>query len=314
MTLRERVLVLVLDLLQTELGVVAAVALEPTEPLHGGRVRPSRVSEDLLELGLRVGVQNLPPPLYHLVRLVVPVLVDGVELPIVDIDLLEPIEHHLEFRHREHSDELFRDHAPEALAEFLKKLFFALDRVPLREQFNKLLFVQVDDLYIPPIWLEVDRLLALSAGVRIHGEILLEHVVVVIGQSIFVYPIDRLMNIFVIRDKILKLWLLSEQISRDGVVERYRHDNAIHEGLRTDLAEKVGELDLFLRLLVAELELIKVLVPVCYLKQANVLVGDFLRNEVHPLAQEPACVVDFFLVYEFDFDLFSWVDLEELLD
>ena len=134
MALRERVLVLVLDLLQTELGVVAAVALEPTEPLHRGRVRPSRVSEDLLELGLRVGVQNLPPPLYHLVRLVVPVLVDGVELPIVDIDLLEPIEHHLKLCHREHSDELFRDHAPEALAEFLKKLFFALDRVPLRAE------------------------------------------------------------------------------------------------------------------------------------------------------------------------------------
>ena len=63
------------------------------------------------------------------------------------------------------------------------------------QQFNKLLFVQVDDLYIAPIWLEVDRLLALPAGVRIHGEILLEHVVVVVGQSIFIYPIDRLMNL-----------------------------------------------------------------------------------------------------------------------
>ena len=132
MALRERVLVLVLDFLQAELGVVAAVGLESAEPLHRRRVGPSRVPENLLELSLRVGVQNLPPPLYHLVRLVVPVLVDGVELPIVDIDLLQPIEHHLEFRHRKHSDEFFRDNTPETLAEFLKKLFFALDRVPLR--------------------------------------------------------------------------------------------------------------------------------------------------------------------------------------
>ena len=80
---------------------------------------------------MRVGLDNLPEPLDDLVILMIQTLVDRVELPVLHIDLVEPIENHFKFCYGQPPDISLANQAVEALNKCLQQLLLLLDTEPV---------------------------------------------------------------------------------------------------------------------------------------------------------------------------------------
>lgn len=94
-------LLLIIRTLDAKLRKLASIALQDPESLHWGPAAASCVSQQFLELFLGVRFDDFPEPGDDLVVFVVETLVDRIELPILHIDLLQPIKNHLKFRNIE---------------------------------------------------------------------------------------------------------------------------------------------------------------------------------------------------------------------